>query len=173
MAEFLFITPQEMTSTTILGGNVDIDKYLFCIAQTQIRVIEPLLGTLLYDKIKIDAENDVLVGNYKILYDEFVKPITKHQSLAEYVEISSFMITNGGAFKHAPDNAETMDKDEIMLVSQKYSSLADMYIGRFDKWICLNILPEYKTWQDEVNASKNITNKGGWYFGRQEPTIFE
>ena len=27
MAELLFITPEEMTKTTIIGGNVDIDKY--------------------------------------------------------------------------------------------------------------------------------------------------
>ena len=61
MAEFLFIQPTEITSTTIMGGNVDIDKYLFCIADTQISVIEPLLGTELYDKILADAEADIEV----------------------------------------------------------------------------------------------------------------
>ena len=28
MAELLFIQPSEATNTTVLGGNVDIDKYL-------------------------------------------------------------------------------------------------------------------------------------------------
>jgi len=173
MAEFLFIKPDEITTTTILGGNVDVDKYLFCIANTQITVIEPLLGSLLYDKIKTDAENDTLSGLYLTLYNEFVKPVVKNQSLAEYIEISSFMISNGGAFKHSPENAELMDKDEIMLLSQKYSALSDMYIIRFNKWICKNTIPEYKICQDEVNASKALTMKAGWYFGSETPTLYE
>ena len=147
MAEFLFITPEELKSTTILGGNVDPDKFLFSIANTQIITIEPLLGSILYDKIKAEAAADPvgLTGKYLTLYNEFVKPITKNQALAEYIEISSFMISNGGAFKHSPENAETMSKDEIMMLSQKYSSIADMYVLRFEKWICKNPIPEYKT----------------------------
>ncbi len=172
MAEFLFIQPSEMAETTILGGNVDIDKYVFNIANVQISVIEPLLGTELYNVISDGAENNTLTGDYLELYTKFVKPITKHQALAEYVEVSSFMITNGGAFKHAPENTETMDKDEIMLVSQKYSAFADMYVGRFNKWICKHTIPEYKRYQDEVNAM-NIQNKGGWYFGSEKPTLYE
>lgn len=172
MAEFLFITPEEITTTTILGGNVDVDKYLFTIANTQITVIEPLLGSELYDKIKTEAEADTLTGDYLTLYNEFVKPIVKNQSLAEYVEISSFIIANGGAFKHSPENSEIMDKDDIMLLSQKYSAMADMYVLRFNKWICNNNLPEYKTYQDEVNA-QSIQLKAGWYFGKEKPTLYE
>ena len=174
MAEFLFIQPSEMTETTILGGNVDIDKYLLNIANTQLTVIEPLLGTELYDYILDGAENDTLTGLYLTLYNEYVKPITKHQALAEYVIVSGFTIANGGAFKHAPENAEIMSKDEKAEVSGIYSGLADTYILRFEKWICKNVLPEYKTYQDEVNASKSVTNTGGWWFGSgTQPTIIE
>jgi len=163
MAEFLFIQPSELTETTILGGNVDIDKYLLNIVNVQLTVIEPLLGTELYDFILDGAENSTLVDDYLFLYTEFVKPITKHQALAEYITVSGFMITNAGAFKHQPENAELMDKDEKALVSTIYSGLADTFIIRFEKWIGLNPLPEYKTNQDEVNASKDIDNTGGWY----------
>ena len=163
MAEFLFIQPSEITETTILGGNVDIDKYLLNIVNVQLTVIEPLLGTELYDFILDGAENDTLTGDYLFLYNEFVKPVTKHQALAEYITVSGFMITNGGAFKHVPEDSELMDKDEKSLVSQIYSGLADTFIIRFEKWIGLNPLPEYKTSQDEVNASKDIDNTGCWY----------
>ena len=75
MAEFLFITPQELKSTTILGGNVDQDKFLFSIANVQIITIQRLLGTELYDVILSGAEADTLTGLYLELYDKFVKPI--------------------------------------------------------------------------------------------------
>jgi tmRNA-binding protein len=166
MAEFLFITPQELKSTTILGGNVDQDKFLFSIANVQIVTIQRLLGTELYDVILEGAENDSLTGNYLTIYDKFVKPITKNQALAEYIKISSYMIANGGAFKHSPENSELMTTEEINTLADTYSGMADTYIGRFEKWLCHNTIPEYKLHQDEVNASKTITNRSGWFFGK-------
>jgi hypothetical protein len=41
-----------------------------------------------------------------------------------------------------------------------------MYIQRFNKWICNNVISEYKISQDEVNASKSLTVRSGWFFGR-------
>ena len=166
MAEFLFITPQELKSTTILGGNVDQDKFLFSIANVQIVTIQRLLGTELYDVILEGAENDSLTGDYLTIYDKFVKPITKNQALAEYIKISSYMIANGGAFKHSPENSELMTTEEINTLADTYSGMADTYIGRFEKWLCHNTIPEYKLHQDEVNASKTITNRSGWFFGK-------
>lgn len=162
MAELLFITPDELAKTTILGGNVDRDKYTFSILNVQVTVIERLLGTELYDKIVSDVENATLTGLYATLYNDYVKPITKYESCAEYIEVASFMLNNGGLFKHTADNSETVSKDDTYNLSQKYHGLAQMYVERFNKWICNNSLPEYKTYQDEVNAGK-INNTSGWY----------
>ena len=161
MAELLFITPQEMTSSTILSGNIDTDKYIFCIADAQISVIEPLLGSLLYDKIKADIENDDLAGLYLELYTDFVKPITKNEAVAQYIEIASYTVDNGGVVKHTGDKIEIVSKDECQYLAGKYHNLAQMYIGRFNKWICKNHLDEYKTCQDEVNAQK-VKTSFGW-----------
>ena len=171
MAEFLFITPQELKSTTILGGNVDQDKFLFSIANVQIITIQRLLGTELYDVILSGAENGTLTGLYLELYDKFVKPITKNQALSEYIKISSYMIANGGAFKHSPENSELMTTEEIGALADTYSGMADAYIGRFEKWLCHNTVPEYKMYQDEVNASKSIKNRSGWFFDRDSNRI--
>lgn len=166
MAELLFIEPQEITSTTILGGNVDVDKYLFCIANVQLTIIEPLLGTELYDKIITDKTNDTLAGLYLELYTDFIKPITKNMALSEYIEIASYMVNNGGIYKHTGDNIEVVDKQEVQFLAGKNKNYAQMYIERFNKWICKNSLPEYKTYQDEVNAIKGLDVAVGWYFGK-------
>lgn len=165
MAELLFIQPSEITQTTILGGNVDIDSYQFCIYDTQITFIEPLLGTELYDKIIADVTAATITGDYETLYDEYVKPITKNEALAKYIEISAYKLDNGGLFKHQPDNAQIVEKDEMLYLSNKYHAIAQMYVQRFEKWICKNPLDEYKTSQDDVNASKNMKATGGLYFG--------
>jgi len=162
MAEFLFITPEEIQSTTIMGGNVDADKFLFCIANVQLTIIEPLLGSELYNKILIDAENDTLTGLYLELYNIYIKPITKNSAVAEYLTIASYMVQNGGIFKHTGENIEVVDKQEIQYLAQKYNSYAQMFVQRFNKWICNNHLLEYKFHQDEVNANKGIKLTAGW-----------
>lgn len=162
MAELLFITPNEMTSGTILSGNTDTDKYLFSIVNVQLTTIEPLLGTELYNKIISDIEGIGLSGLYLDLYNDFIKPITKNEALAQYIEIASYMVDNGGIYKRSGENIEVVDKQEVQFLAGKYKSLAQMYVGRFNKWICKNPLIEYKTSQDEVNALKNINLNVGW-----------
>jgi hypothetical protein len=165
MADLIFITPKEMTETTVIGGNVDTDKYTMCILNTQVRIIEPLLGSELYDKISIDLENDTLTGDYLTLFNEYVKPITKYESCADYIAISPYSLTNGGLYKNNPENVEIVNKKEVDYLSERYSSIAQTFVTRFDKWIGLNFenIPEYKTNQNEVNA-QNINVNNGWHF---------
>jgi hypothetical protein len=162
MAELLFITPQEMTASTILSGNIDVDKMTPCIANVQLTVIEPLLGTLLYDKIVSDIEGTGLTDKYLTLYNDFIKPITKNESVAQYIEIASYMIDNGGIYKHTADGKEVVSLSEAKGIAGIYKSLAQTYIQRFQKWICKNNLTEYKTFQDEVNAKKDTNTMYGW-----------
>lgn len=161
MALKLFITPQELAQKTVIGGNVDIDNYNFSIENTMLSVIEPLLGTELYDKISADWNADTLAGDYLTLFTEFVQPITKYQSAAEYIEVANYKSTNKGILKTSSDNSEIVDKEEIIYLSQKYRGLAQMYVQRFEKWIGLNIIPEYKTSQDDVNA-QDVNLPWGW-----------
>ena len=162
MAELLFITPQEMASSTILSGNIDIDKFRFCIANVQLTVIEPLLGSELYDKIVADKTGAGLTGKYLTLFDDFIKPITKHESVAQFIEIASYIVDNGGIYKHSAEGKEVVDKQESQFLAGKSKAMAQMYVQRLNKWFDYNVLPEYKTFQDEVNAIKDINLLTGW-----------
>ena len=162
MAELLFITPQEASSSTILSGNIDIDKFLFCIANVQLTTIEPLLGTELYDKIVAEKTAGTLAGDYLTLFNDFIKPITKHESVAQFIEIASYIVDNGGIYKHSAEGKEVVDKQEAQFLSGKSKAMSQMYVQRFNKWIEYNPLAEYKTYQDEVNAIKDINLLTGW-----------
>tara|TARA_R110000803_G_scaffold69058_1_gene131196 strand:+ start:669 stop:1160 length:492 start_codon:yes stop_codon:yes gene_type:complete len=162
MAVFLFVTPATIAKTTGVGGNVDLDTYTFWIEYAQKNVIEPMLGTELYDLIVAGATASSLTGLYLTLYNEYVQPITKFQATAEFISVASYTIANGGIFKHAPDGAEVVDKEESQYLAGKYSAMAQMYVLQFEKWITKNPLTEYKVSQDEVDA-QSIKLTGGWY----------
>ncbi len=166
MAIKLFISPSIMAQTTVLGGNVDPDKFTFNIEEAQVNGIEPMLGTELFDKMIDDLTfPPTYSGLYEILYDEFIVPITKNIATANYIAISPYVLSNAGLFKNSPDNAEIVDKEEAEYLANRYSHLAQNKIIRFNKWIGLNPIPEYKTSQDEVNADNNIQLPNGWWFG--------
>jgi hypothetical protein len=158
MATKLFITPAQIAQTTIMGGNVDVDKFNFCIDNVQVMVIEPMLGATLYDKMLTDFPT--YAGLYATLYTDFIQPIVKYQATAEYLEVASYTLGNGGLFKHAPDNQEVVDKDEAQFLAQKYSAMAQKYVLNFNKWICGKGIAEYDTCNDYVKLT------GGWYFGK-------
>jgi hypothetical protein len=156
--ETLLIRPSQITEFTPLGGNVDVDKYVPCIYDVQITVIEPLLGTELYEKVRDDFDAETLSGLYLTLYESYIKPILRHQVFAEYVEIGQYTVANGGIFKHTPTDATIVEKSEIQYLAQTQRSKAQLYIERARKWLCQNPLPEYNRC-DTINVK--VTS--GWH----------
>ena len=64
MADFLFISPTEIKQTTIVGGGVDDDRFVFVISDVMNTTILPLLGQQLFDVILAGATASTLTGLY-------------------------------------------------------------------------------------------------------------
>ena len=167
MAVKLFISPAQVKQTTVMGGNVDVDNFLFAIESTQITIIEPLVGTELFSKMIDDLTFPITyTGLYLELYEKFIFPITKFESTAQYINFAQYKLTNGGLFKHSPADAEVVSREEVNGLADYYHNNAQVYIKRFNKWICKNTITEYKSFQDEVNANNSMTLRMGWHFGK-------
>jgi len=100
--ETILLNDNEITESTLLGGNIDVDRYKFCIIDAQISKLEESLGETLYEKIKTDFENDDLAGNYLTLHTKYIKPFLIHQSALEYLKLGAYHVSNGGIYKHTP-----------------------------------------------------------------------
>lgn len=157
----LLIRPEEITKFTPMGGNVDTDNYLFVVFDVQVTVIEPLLGTELYDKILTDFESDTLTGEYSTLYTEYLKPILRHQVFAEYVEIGSYRVTNSGIFKHQPVDSVVVEKGEVQYLAQTERSKAQLMIDRAERWLKKSTIEEYKN--RDCCSKKDVKVSGGWF----------
>jgi len=163
METVLFASPQEITISTIVGGNVDVDKYNMHISDTQVFTIKPLLGSLLYDKIVADVVADTLTGLYLELVNNYVKPITKYKSVSTFVALNSYSLNNSGLFKNTPKDVQVVSDRATENISDRYSSMAQMYVTNFYAWIALNKLEEYKEDQNGIKpVTININN--GWRY---------
>ncbi|UII79998.1 hypothetical protein [Flagellimonas sp. CMM7] len=170
MATILLIKPVDLVKGSPLGGNIDIDSYVSVIKESQVFVIEPILGTKLYNKILTDFEGDSLAGLYLTIHEDYIKPILIHTVAAEYIMIASYNVANGGVFKHQPENGSAINKSEVDFLANKQRSKADVYIERLQRYLCdkNSDIPEYTSSQDnpyDQKPDKEVNTFGGWFLG--------
>lgn len=168
MATYL-VTSSEIVLNTPMGGNVDPDKYISLINDVQVLILEPVLGTKLYDKILTDFAAASLAGDYEEMFDDYIQPVVWHSVFAEYVKIGSIWVNNGGMYKHIADDAENASQDEIDSLSKTYQSKADAYISRLERYLCDKNIPEYDNSQDEeydIDPKSGLRTISGLYFGK-------
>ena len=113
MATTILLKENELTKNTLLGGNIDIDLYIPCIADAQRIRLEEILGETLYNKICLDFENDDLENEYLTLYEGYIVPFLIAAAAVEYLLIGAYKVNNNGIFKAQPDNSVAVDKTEV------------------------------------------------------------
>jgi hypothetical protein len=167
MTTTILLKQNELTKNTILGGNIDVDRYVPCIKEVQNTLIKPLLGKILYDKIclEFDPETGSLTGLYNELYEDYVKPMVINGSAELYLSVGAYMVSNNGITKMKSDSNETVSKEEVDYLVQSYRKLYNHYERQFLEWIKLNPLPEYNL--NACNSFSNRINVGGWSLKRK------
>ena len=152
MATTILLRENELTKNTLLGGNIDIDLYIPCIADAQRIRLEEILGETLYNKICLDFENDDLDGEYLTLYEGYIVPFIIAAAAVEYLLIGAYKVNNNGIFKAQPDNSVAVDKTEVDYLVNNMRLKSEMYQDRMLRWLYKFNLPEY------VSSSTNIVN---------------
>lgn len=157
MEEILLLSDNDITTNTILGGNIDVDRYRYCVQDAQLSSIIEMIGEDLYDKMKADF------GNYEGLYAEmypYLRIYLIHQSATEFLKTNSYHVGNGGTFKHAPSNGTIVEKSEVDYLVQNSQFKADIYSGRLERWLCKygSGIPEYKCSSDNIVNPRKSNN---------------
>ena len=165
MADILILTNEQLISGSPLGGNIDIDKYQSVIKETQVLVIEPILGTKLYNKVLADFDANTLAGDYLELHTKYLVPVLVHSVAAEYITVASFNVANGGVFRYSPQDAIPASMSEISKLADNERAKADIYIQRLQDYLCNKNIAEYDAPQDntyDVKKDTNVGLMGGW-----------
>ena len=166
MADILLITDLQLTKGSPLGGNIDIDKYRSVIKEVQIFVIEPILGTKLFDKILADFDAATIAGVYNTILVDYLQPIIINSVTAEYIDISGIVIDNAGMFTRTPEDTQPISSTERGKQAAKYSGKADVYIDRLQRYLDTEQanIAEYTFSQDnnyDVKPDRDVNLYGG------------
>lgn len=166
----LFISVAELKKKSIIDGNVDSEKILQYIEISQDINIQNYLGGKLYKHMQKIIVNGTIGSsenaNYKLLLDDYIKPMLIWYTQATYLPFSMFQISNGGTFKHRSENSDTVSKEEMDYLVQKAKDTAEFYTRRFMDYICnnSNLYPEYNDNDSEdMYPDKDVNYSGGWF----------
>lgn len=165
MSEYvLFVTRNDIVRFTAMNGSVDVDRYLQFCKIAQDRMVQPLLGTKLFNKIKEDIRNNVLINPYKALLEDKIKEIVLHYAMTEYLPWASVQVSNKGVFRFTQENGQIVDQSEIGLLIEKSRSYGEFYAQRFIDYICFNqsIFPEYNQNTNDDISPTTQNYWGGW-----------
>ena len=165
MAEALFITAADLKRNTIINGSVDADLFMQYIRISQTIHITHYLGTDLYNRLQAGIIAADLTTVEDTLIQDYIQDALIHLAMAEYLPFASVKVSNGGVFKHIPDNAESVESEEIDRLAQKEKDYADYYLKRLLDYLKFNqsLYPQYTTNTDEdIKPSSIIDYTGGW-----------
>jgi hypothetical protein len=169
MAKALFITTEDIKRYSVLSGNVDPDKFIYMVEISQDTEVQNYLGTKLLEKLQdlILAGTINLPANaaYKTLLETYVKPMTIYWALVCYMPFAAYTVANGGVYKHTSESSETVSKDEVDYLVEKYRDIAQFYTNNFIDFMVYNqtTYPEYNAnTNDDTYPDTSNADFGGW-----------
>jgi len=165
----LFITVKDLKAKSIISGNTDGDKLIHFIEVAQDIHIQNYLGGRLYDKMQalvISNEIDLAINSdYKLLRDDYIKPMLTWFTQSEYFPFAMFKIDNGGVSKHRGEESDVANYGDIDRMMSKINDRSEFYTRRFLDYICDNSTkyPEYTNNQNgDMYPDKDVDTFSSW-----------
>ena len=169
MAKALFITTKDIKRYSVLSGSVDPDKFIYMVEIAQDTEVQNYLGTKLLEKIQdlilAGTINDPANAAYKTLLETYIKPMTIYWALVCYMPFAAYSVGAKGVFKGSSETAETVDKDEVDYLVEKYRDIAQFYTNNFIDFMVYNqaTYPEYNSnTNDDIYPDTANADFGGW-----------
>jgi hypothetical protein len=164
MSKALFIDRELLIKKSPLNGSIDPDKLMQYIELAQDIYIQVQLGTDLYEKLQADIIAGTLTGNYETLLKTYVQPMLIHYAVVEFLHYAAYEVSNGGIFRHTPENSQNATKEEVDFLIAKQKRTAEFYADRFNDYITYNanLFPEFYTNSNGDIYPERGTNKTGW-----------
>jgi len=148
-----------MTLTTI-GGNVDFDKIVPFINESQTIYLQDKTGTNLLKKVielidtnEIDQPQN---ADYKFLLTEYMTPIVAYNAAANFVRSHAITVENAGVLRNQPIDTFVPEMSVVDVHAQRFNDVCAYIVNRMIEHITFNAnkYPEY------------FTNTGGDVFPR-------
>lgn len=161
----LFISESQVKAQSFIDNNVDGKLLSKTIELVQDISLKGILGKALYDTLINEVyefkTNDVEIPElHSELLNDYIKPYLVHQTVVDYITVSSFRMTNKGLMKATDDAFQTLSGEELTNVRALFANYATQY-----KQNLIEFLKDNNLIADRESVDTDIISAGGggWY----------
>ena len=141
MKDILFTNADFIRSVTIVSDNLQ-DKYILSsIREAQDIEFQQVIGTRLYNKLKMMVEDESILFDFNVHYRELLDKaqyFIAYQTLANLTVNSTYKINNVGLNTISDDNVSTPSLTETFKLAKYYVDKADHYKMMLQNWLLKN-----------------------------------
>ncbi len=141
MKDILFTTADFIRSVTIVSDNLQ-DKYILSsIREAQDIEFQQVVGTRLYNRLKMLIEDESILLDYNEHYRELLDKaqyFIAYQTLANLTVNSTYKINNIGLNTISDENTSTPSLSDTFKLSKYYTDKADHYKMMLQNWLLKN-----------------------------------
>ena len=162
MSAFL-INAYNLKEVSFIHGNVEDSILQPTIRVVQDTMIEPIIGTTLYNRLLAGIEADDLNANEIILMDSYIIPCLAMGCNVETVLQTVFQIRNKATGRTNDENLASASESEINRIQDNYRSKFEFYRTKLIKYLKFNsnLYPEYLTYFTNGDTIFNCLNADG------------
>ena len=141
MKDILFTNADFIRSVTIVSDNLQ-DKYILSsIREAQDIEFQQVIGTRLYNKLKMMVEDESILFDFNVHYRELLDKaqyFIAYQTLANLTVNSTYKINNIGLNTISDDNVSTPSLTDTFKLAKYYVDKADHYKMMLQNWLLKN-----------------------------------
>lgn len=139
MTNVQLISEAKIRQYTDMNDNVDSKLIVNAIREAQDIELQRILGTLLYNKIIDDVQNNTLTGAYKTLVDDYVQNFLLYA--VYYVTLEAIYLrprNNGLLIPNGGENSDSADRSMYNVKRQSVKNKSEFYAEKLSQYLIEN-----------------------------------
>lgn len=167
MSKVLLIGVRLIKAESIIESNVDDAVLSKVISNVQDIQLKPILGIDLFNTVCNEviakaANNSYIIAEpTKTLLDEYIQPYLVNATVAEFIAINNYKISNKGIQKLNDNSSSAINSNEVEYLKNYYDNYVSTYKSNLIKYLKDNKL-------NVKDADTNITLPSiGWFFPQE------
>jgi len=142
-----FLSEETLKERTVVSAHVDTKLLNQAIWDVQERVMQPILGTTLYNRLVAGIDAEDLTAEETTLLEDYLTNAMLFYVIAELPYMLGYKFHNKNVLKKTAENAEAASMSELADVMKYYMNKAEFYEQRaivfLKEQYKLGIFPEY------------------------------
>jgi len=168
MASTYLVSVNYIKSNTFLDNNIDDKKILKGILMAQEQMLEPVIGTKLYNKLIEGVANGNLDINYQNLVINYIWKILNHATVYMVARNLLLRYTNSAIVKDSNTNSTAVEETDLRALREEELQSYKFHVNKLQLFLNDNweTYPEYgETENDGIPADTNQDSPGFYFEG--------